>query len=104
VFDRPTIKPETTLWWIKNAVKKYVGITLPLVIGRGFLQYSFGLIPKRFPITTVVGKPIEVIMNPDPTDEEIEILHKLFIKNLQDLFESNKAKYSNFPSAELFIE
>nr|XP_020011003.1 2-acylglycerol O-acyltransferase 2 [Castor canadensis] len=45
---------------VQNRLQKIMGISLPLFHGRGIFQYSFGLMPFRQPITTVVGKPIEV--------------------------------------------
>lgn len=42
--------------------------------GRGFFQYSFVLIPRRFPITTVVGAPISRKMIETP--DEIQKKHK----------------------------
>lgn len=76
----------------------------PIVIGRGFFQYSFGVIPRRYPITTVVGAPIEVVRHASPTDEAINGLHEVFIANLKKLFADHKAKYSTNPDAKLIIE
>lgn len=61
--------------------------------GRGFLQLSFGMIPRRHPIQTVVGAPVEVKKNPTPTAEEIDEVHKRFMQALEKLFEDHKHKY-----------
>jgi Diacylglycerol acyltransferase len=38
-----------------------------------------------------VGKPIPVIQNPDPTEEEVLLLHKQYQEALVELFEAHKA-------------
>ncbi|XP_078419837.1 2-acylglycerol O-acyltransferase 1-like isoform X3 [Cetorhinus maximus] len=60
---------------------------------RGVFQYSFGLLPYRKPIYTIVGKPIIVQQNHTPSSEEIEALHTKYIEALNKLFEEHKAQY-----------
>jgi 2-acylglycerol O-acyltransferase 2 len=49
-------RPEgSTLRRIQNHIRKAIGLAPIIFSGRGFFQYSFGLIPKRLPVT-VVGK------------------------------------------------
>lgn len=93
VFDQPSNEPGTKLRRFQDFIKKWTGVAPAIFIGRGFFQYSFGLIPRRHPITTVVGAPVETTMNPTPTSEEIEELHATFIKALTKLFEDHKHKY-----------
>lgn len=74
-------------------------------MGRGFFQYSFGLIPRRHPITTVVGAPIIVPRNPNPSQIEIDDLHSKFVDALTKVFEDNKEKYlKNADKIRLIIE
>lgn len=40
-----------------------------------------------------VGKPMEIVKNLDPTDEEVDDIHKEFIRRLIELFETEKSKY-----------
>lgn len=61
--------------------------------GRGYFQYDFGLIPKRHPITTVIGAPIHLEKNPNPTQEELDKFNSLFCTRLNELFETHKSKY-----------
>lgn len=61
--------------------------------GRGLFQYSFGLIPLRHPITTVIGAPIDLEKTPDPTTEQLNQIHQLFCTRLEELFEAHKSKY-----------
>lgn len=44
---------------IQNWIRSYIGLAPVIFSGRGFFQYSFGLIQKRVPIT-VVGKVLFV--------------------------------------------
>ena len=49
---------------------------------------------KRVPLTTVVGKPIEIKSKiEDPSDEQIKELHQIYIDELQKLFHENKEIY-----------
>ncbi|KAF5307256.1 hypothetical protein FQR65_LT06972 [Abscondita terminalis] len=85
-------------------VKRFMSIAPIVPIGRGFLQYNYGFVPERKPLTTVFGAPIEVTKIDDPTQEEIDDLHQKFIDNLTKCFEENKHKYiSNADDAHLEI-
>ncbi|KAF6026873.1 MOGAT2 [Bugula neritina] len=71
----------------------YLGFSPPLFHGRGVFNYTFGLLPYRRPITTVVGEPLEVKQNSDPSNEEINELHIKYVLALQNLFEANKKEF-----------
>ncbi|XP_063264472.1 2-acylglycerol O-acyltransferase 1 isoform X1 [Prinia subflava] len=82
--------------WLRNVqekLQKIMGFALPLFHARGVFQYSFGLIPYRQPIHTVVGSPIPVKQNLNPTTEEIDQLHALYLQKLKKLFEEHKSNY-----------
>lgn len=94
VFDQPANPPGSFMRKFQEIVKKYTGVSPIFFNGRGLFQYNFGFIPKRCPITQVVGTPIE--MNKkfiDPTDDEVNEMHIRFSKSLQELFEAHKGKY-----------
>ncbi|XP_028655954.2 2-acylglycerol O-acyltransferase 2 [Erpetoichthys calabaricus] len=93
VFDQVENPRGTWLRWIQERLQKLMGVALPLFHARGVFQYSFGLIPYRKPIFTVVGKPIKVIQNDKPTGEEVNALHQKYIEELCQLFEDHKSKY-----------
>lgn len=64
---------------------------LPITIPKSF-------IPHKIPIAVVVGKPIEVDKNENPTNDEIDEVHQRFTEGLIDLFESEKHKYISNPN------
>lgn len=105
VFDQPNNEPGTKIRKFQDLVKKYTGIAPAIFIGRGFFQYSFGLIPRRHPIQTVVGAPIKVAKNESPSNEEIDKVHANFIVALEQLFEDHKKTYvKNADRIKLQIE
>lgn len=70
----------------------------------GILKNKFGLLPKRQPITIVVGAPIRLRKIPSPSKEEINKIHEYFCKRLNELFETHKSKYiENFENVRLEI-
>lgn len=107
---------------IQNYIRSSIGIPLFFFSGRGFFQYSFGLIPKRLPVTVVgkilfiyfhiylyyiyviklgffmflfilVGSPIELPKITNPMSEEVDKYHDEFTKHLVELFEAQKHNY-----------
>ncbi|XP_063298524.1 2-acylglycerol O-acyltransferase 1 isoform X1 [Pelobates fuscus] len=78
---------------IQERMQKIMGFAMPLFHARGVFQYNFGVVPYRMPIHTVVGRPIPVTQVSNPTEEDIEALHKRYLSALQELFEENKEKY-----------
>ncbi|XP_042545066.1 2-acylglycerol O-acyltransferase 2 [Dipodomys spectabilis] len=89
--------PGSWLRYVQNKLQKNMGLSLPLFHGRGVFQYSLGLMPFRQPITTIVGKPIEVQQIMNPSEEEVSQLHQKYIKELCNLFEAHKLKF-NIPA------
>ena len=41
----------------------------------------------------VVGKPIDVTANANPTPEEVDKLHKAYLDGLEEIFESYKKQF-----------
>uniref|UniRef100_A0A8C6TRK9 Acyltransferase n=1 Tax=Neogobius melanostomus TaxID=47308 RepID=A0A8C6TRK9_9GOBI len=85
--------PGTWLRWTQEKLQSIMGISLPLFHARGVFQYSFGLMPYRKPIHTIVGRPIRVEKNPKPTLEELDALHQHYMDELSNLFEEHKSNY-----------
>ena len=93
--------------WVRifqDTFKRYTNVIPIHYNGRGYLQYTFGLLPRRHPITTVIGAPIHLKKIRNPTETEINEVHALFRKRLNELFEEHKAKYvENFRDVHLEI-
>ena len=52
------------------------------------------LLPRsEVPLETVIGNPIRLPKIDNPSNEEIDKWHRLYIEKLQDLFNRNKAKF-----------
>lgn len=77
----------------QEIIKKYTTFAPVFFNGRGFLQQRFGLVPKRYPITLVIGEPILCEQINSPTQQQIDDLHSLYRQRLIDLFEMHKTKY-----------
>ncbi|XP_033329797.2 2-acylglycerol O-acyltransferase 2-A [Megalopta genalis] len=99
IYDQVYGTEGSTLKKVQHFIRKKIGIAPIILRGRGFFQYSFGIIAQRKPITVVVGSPIELPKIPEPTTEQIDEYHEIFIKRLVELFESNKHKYVENPES-----
>ncbi|KAF6207570.1 hypothetical protein GE061_016017 [Apolygus lucorum] len=107
LFDHHTFPSDSKVFKTQEYIRKIVGFAqvAPFINGGGFFQDRFGLLPRPRPVTTVVGKPIEVVKNISPTNEEVDAVHKRFVTELVNLFEEHKCKYiTNASSVELSIE
>ncbi|XP_022621425.1 2-acylglycerol O-acyltransferase 2-A-like isoform X3 [Seriola dumerili] len=93
LFDQMENPSGSSLRMLQNRLQSIMGVALPLFHARGVFQYSFGLIPYRKSIHTVVGRPISVAQTPSPSSEDIESLHKVYLQSLTELFEQHKHTY-----------
>nr|XP_009686627.1 PREDICTED: 2-acylglycerol O-acyltransferase 2 [Struthio camelus australis] len=94
LFDQVNNPKGSWLRWLQHRLQQVMGIALPLFHARGIFQYSFGLIPYRWPIYTVVGKPIPVQKKHNPSEEDVDQVHQKYLGELSKLFEEHKAKYN----------
>uniref|UniRef100_A0A8D8YAP9 Acyltransferase n=1 Tax=Cacopsylla melanoneura TaxID=428564 RepID=A0A8D8YAP9_9HEMI len=87
------------LIWIQKLVRQLTGINLCIPIGRGLF-----LMPRRHELTTVVGAPIHVPKDSEPSQDLIEEYHKKYMDCLTRLFEEHKHKYvDNAETTKLVI-
>ncbi|XP_055334327.1 2-acylglycerol O-acyltransferase 2-A-like [Paramacrobiotus metropolitanus] len=89
---------------LQRYVQKVAGYAPIMVSGRGIFNYTFGFVPYRHPITTVVGKPIVVEKDEDPSLEKITALHETYMAELEKLFNTHKDKYGYGDQSLEFIE
>jgi len=95
IFDQVQ-NPEGS--WIRKAqdyLQHIIGFAPVLFIGRGIFQYSFGILPYRKPITVVVGAPIEVEKNQNPSVDDICELHERYSNALEDLYNQYNPLYGD---------
>ncbi|RXN08453.1 2-acylglycerol O-acyltransferase 2-A-like protein [Labeo rohita] len=93
LFDQMENPAGSTLRRVQDRLQRIMGVAMPLFHARGVFQYSFGLLPYRKPIHTVVGRPIPVTQNPCPSKDDIDTLHTLYMEALTQVFEENKKNY-----------
>ncbi|KAF3422326.1 hypothetical protein E2986_12257, partial [Frieseomelitta varia] len=93
LFDQLIFPEGSFMKKLQNYIRKKFGVPLLYLIGRGFSQYCFSFIPRRTPITVVVGSPMDLPKIEEPTEEQINEYHGKFIDHLVDFFEKEKHKY-----------
>uniref|UniRef100_A0A8C3QV68 Acyltransferase n=1 Tax=Cyanoderma ruficeps TaxID=181631 RepID=A0A8C3QV68_9PASS len=101
LFLQVSNPPGSRLRLLQQRLQRILGISLPLFHARGVFQYSFGLLPFRRPIHTVVGAPLEVPRVPEPSGEQVELWHRRYRERLQGLFEEHKEKFGIPPERRL---
>lgn len=60
LYDQVELPPGSWGRRAQDAFKRFTGVAMPLFKGRGILQYSWGLLPRRVPLVTVMGDPIDL--------------------------------------------
>lgn len=104
IYDQVYGAEGSRLRKFQDYIRKTIGLAPVILLGRGFFQYSFGIIAQRRPITVVVGSPIDLPRIAEPTQEEIDEYHGKFVQGLVALFEAEKHKYiENADSVHLEI-
>ena len=82
--------------WVQKwqrRIQRLVTFAPLLVQGRGVFSYSSGLVPHRRPITTVVGVPIVVEKDANPSREKVQKYHALYKKAVLELFNNYRDIY-----------
>ncbi|XP_015683122.1 2-acylglycerol O-acyltransferase 2-A-like [Protobothrops mucrosquamatus] len=94
LYDQVENPKGSWLRWTQDRLQKIMRFSVPLFHARGIFQYTFGFIPYRKPIFTVVGKPIQLVKKHNPSRDEVDELHKRYLEALCKLFEEHKLKYN----------
>ncbi|KAG5503316.1 hypothetical protein GH5_04384 [Leishmania sp. Ghana 2012 LV757] len=93
VYSVPELADEPLIRYLMALCKQCVGFVIPLVRGRGFFNFSYGLLPHRRPIVVVVGEPLEVPRIPNPTKEDLELWQGKYIECLRKLYNDHRGIY-----------
>ncbi|KAI9299184.1 diacylglycerol acyltransferase [Neoconidiobolus thromboides FSU 785] len=81
------------LKWIQTYLKTTYGFYLPLIQGRTPFTENWGFMPRRVQCTTIVGKPIKVKQEDEPSVETIKYYHELYTNGLKEIYEEYKEQY-----------
>ncbi|PIC31017.1 hypothetical protein B9Z55_022070 [Caenorhabditis nigoni] len=84
--------------------KKKMGISLPLIYGRGYFQMALGLLPINANVNVVVGKPIEVTKTETPEKEVVDRIHKKYMEELANLFDEHKERFGVSKETRLIFQ
>ncbi|CAG8540406.1 92_t:CDS:2 [Ambispora leptoticha] len=103
IWDQVNNESNGRLYKFQKRIQKAAGVTIPLFHGRGLFNYEWGLMPHRRQIVTVVGKPIPVKQNANPTEEEIFELQKQYINGLYEIWNQYKDVYAKNRVNELTL-
>ncbi|XP_071276096.1 2-acylglycerol O-acyltransferase 2-like isoform X2 [Agelaius tricolor] len=101
LFQQVPNPPGSRLRRLQGRLQRLLGVALPLFHARGVFQYSFGLLPFRRPIHTVVGAPLELPRVPDPSAEQVQLWHRRYRERLRELFEEHKGEFGVPPERRL---
>ncbi|XP_018584430.1 2-acylglycerol O-acyltransferase 3b [Scleropages formosus] len=83
---------------LQIAFKKIMGFAPCLFMGQ-----SWGLLPYKTPVTTVVGSPIAVPRMAYPSEETVDHYHSLYMEALTKLFHDHKVSCGLSESHDLHI-
>ncbi|PHH92227.1 hypothetical protein CDD83_8338 [Cordyceps sp. RAO-2017] len=105
LYDQLSPKTHPMVHKIQMLLLKVFKFTIPALHGRGLLNYDVGLMPYRRPVNIVVGRPIEVHEShgAQPSQEEIDRYHDLYVDEVERLFEAYKDQFCNGKTPELQI-
>uniref|UniRef100_A0A8C0KJW8 Acyltransferase n=1 Tax=Canis lupus dingo TaxID=286419 RepID=A0A8C0KJW8_CANLU len=91
IFNFKAFPTNSWQYLCQITIKKIMKFSPCIFWGRGlFSADSWGLLPFAKPITTVVGRPIPVPQRLNPTEEEVDHYHMLYMEALEQLFEEHK--------------
>ncbi|VDD96692.1 unnamed protein product [Enterobius vermicularis] len=77
----------------QSAVRKIWGFCPPVIYGRGIFNSYIGILPRKTPINTVIGRPIPVERCLEPSKQRIDELHAQYCQALKELFEAHKGAF-----------
>eukprot|EP00735_Rhodelphis_limneticus_P015516 TRINITY_DN97_c0_g1::TRINITY_DN97_c0_g1_i1::g.14746::m.14746 TRINITY_DN97_c0_g1::TRINITY_DN97_c0_g1_i1::g.14746 ORF type:complete len:340 (+),score=20.90,sp/Q70VZ7/MOGT1_BOVIN/47.90/4e-100,DAGAT/PF03982.8/2.1e-106 TRINITY_DN97_c0_g1_i1:110-1129(+) len=81
--------------FIQEKFKSVMGFSLPIFWGRGvFSRESWGLLPLRRPINTVVGRPIDCPKTAKPSEAMVEEYHQKYLAGLREVYDQHKSSFA----------
>lgn len=87
-------KPGSWKKSLQELFQQWIGFAPCFFFGQGiFSSSSKGIMPLRKAINTVVGKPIPVPRTKNPSEQQVDAYHTLYIDCLQELFNAHKERF-----------
>ncbi|KAL7006088.1 diacylglycerol O-acyltransferase 1 [Cystobasidiomycetes sp. EMM_F5] len=94
IFEQLANPKGTKLYTLQKRFQSLFGFTLPIIHGRGILNYTIGFLPYRHPIVSVVGRPIRVERSDSPTLEYMQSVQSKYIAELTRIWDEHKDAYA----------
>ncbi|XP_024218426.1 diacylglycerol O-acyltransferase 2-like protein 6 isoform X2 [Halyomorpha halys] len=88
-------KPDSIMGILQDWFRRLTRVSLCFPVGRSWLLTC---VPKRTPMVTVVGEPINIPKITKPSEEDIEYYHSIYKEALMRLFEESKFQYTSNPT------
>jgi 2-acylglycerol O-acyltransferase 2 len=103
LYDQFTADAHPRIHKFQLLVKKFLGFTVPLFHARGVFNYDVGLMPYRRPLNVVVGRPIRVVKDAKPRQEDIDRVHGEYVDELSRLWDLWKGEFAKGREGEMEI-
>ncbi|KAI9818169.1 MAG: diacylglycerol O-acyltransferase 1 [Pycnora praestabilis] len=103
LYDQVQPEQHPGIHKLQLLAKKVLGFTIPLFHARGVFNYDVGLMPYRRPLNVVVGRPIKVAQQGKPDEEYVNLIHELYVTELERLWDEWKDIFAKERTAELEI-
>lgn len=82
---------------------RFLRIHTQLVFGLPLFPFVFNLLPPRCKIVTVLGEPINVPLNTNPSEKEVQEVSGKYIAGLEKLYNDYAHKYNSISGKKLKI-
>jgi len=97
VFTKVNFKPSSPMYRLESFWYNTFKFKHPIYYGRSLVSENLkGVMPYKRPITVVMGDPISVQRQPNPSQADIDQLHSHYLKQVRDIYEANKDLCSEY--------
>lgn len=103
LYDQLQSKKNSRVYKFQQLMKRILGFTIPMVHARGIFNYDYGILPFRTPVNVVVGKPIPLNQNDNPTADDLLNVQEIYIQELRRIWNEHAAVFQPNRIQELRI-
>jgi 2-acylglycerol O-acyltransferase 2 len=105
LYDQLSPKMHPMVHKVQMIFLKVFKFTVPALHGRGLLNYDVGLMPYRRPVNIVMGRPIPIggSRGAQPSQEDIDHYHELYVREVETMWETYKDQFSPRRKEEMRI-